>query len=266
MVNQQGLEGVKSTLWNPLAGLTFGGVFSGKNMTPAGTRRGRYASTDFKAWQLKSKEPARSHSMQAVLHINNTKNIGAWDAGLQTIQREAGKARLRARGESLDWWHDFWERSHVFINADKPDAASPVWQIGRNYQVFRYQLGCNAFGKYPTKFNGGLFTFDPEYVDPAMPFTPDHRQWGGGSFTAQNQRLVYWPMLKAEISTRSGPVRILSTRVDQCRGARPDLLGRQGRLLHRTDRKLRPPGRVRIWLEPEPVGRNRNRGQPLDQP
>ena len=29
------------------------------------------------------------------------------------------------------------------------------------------------------------------------PFTPDHRNWGGGTFTAQNQRLVYWPMLKA---------------------------------------------------------------------
>jgi len=27
-------------------------------------------------------------------------------------------------------------------------------------------------------------------------FSPDWRAWGGGSFTAQNQRLVYWPMLK----------------------------------------------------------------------
>jgi hypothetical protein len=27
--------------------------------------------------------------------------------------------------------------------------------------------------------------------------TPDFRAWGGGSFTAQNQRLVYWPMLKS---------------------------------------------------------------------
>ncbi|MFG0333144.1 MAG: hypothetical protein ACF8TS_07270, partial [Maioricimonas sp. JB049] len=38
------------------------------------------------------------------------------------------------------------------------------WQVARNYQVFRYQLGCNAFGSFPTKFNGGLFTTDPEYV------------------------------------------------------------------------------------------------------
>jgi hypothetical protein len=28
-----------------------------------------------------------------------------------------------------------------------------------------------------------------------MPYTPDFRRWGGGTFTAQNQRLVYYPML-----------------------------------------------------------------------
>jgi hypothetical protein len=58
-------------------------------------------------------------------------------------------------------------------------------------------LGCNAYGSDPSKFNGSLFTFDPVYVDAKMPFTPDFRRWGGGTMTAQNQRLVYWPMLKS---------------------------------------------------------------------
>jgi L-2-hydroxyglutarate oxidase LhgO len=58
-------------------------------------------------------------------------------------------------------------------------------------------LGCNAYSQWPTKFNGGLFTFDPMYVDQKMEFTPDFRKWGGGTMTAQNQRLVYWPMLKS---------------------------------------------------------------------
>jgi hypothetical protein len=58
-------------------------------------------------------------------------------------------------------------------------------------------LGCNAYGAYPTKFNGGLFTFDPVFVDSTQAFTPDYRKWGGGTFTAQNQRLVYFPMLKS---------------------------------------------------------------------
>jgi hypothetical protein len=58
-------------------------------------------------------------------------------------------------------------------------------------------LGCNAFGNYPTKFNGGLFTYDPSSTDSSLRFTPDFRNWGGGIHTAQNQRLVYFPMLKS---------------------------------------------------------------------
>jgi hypothetical protein len=67
-------------------------------------------------------------------------------------------------------------------------------------------LGCNAKGDYPTKFKGGLFTVDSvNSKTEAQTFsrgnshegqTPDYRMWGG-SFTAQNQRLVYWPMLKS---------------------------------------------------------------------
>ncbi len=59
-------------------------------------------------------------------------------------------------------------------------------------------LGCNAYGEYPSKFNGSLFTFDPVFISEGKyDWTPDFRQWGGGSFTAQNQRMVYWPMLKS---------------------------------------------------------------------
>ncbi|TAD93285.1 MAG: hypothetical protein EAY75_01185, partial [Bacteroidetes bacterium] len=39
--------------------------------------------------------------------------------------------------------------------------------------------------------------FDPSFVDKNFPFTPDHRNWGGGTHTAQNQRLVYFPMFKS---------------------------------------------------------------------
>ncbi|GAA6764672.1 hypothetical protein AAFH68_06040 [Flavobacterium sp. CGRL1] len=58
-------------------------------------------------------------------------------------------------------------------------------------------LGCNAYGKYPTKFNGGLFTVDPVHTNKDLNFTPDFRNWGGGTMTAQNQRLVYFPMVKS---------------------------------------------------------------------
>jgi hypothetical protein len=69
--------------------------------------------------------------------------------------------------------------------------------MGRNYQLFRYQLGGNAFGEYPSKFNGGNLIYDPVLVNENSRYEPDWRQWGGAVHTAQNQRLLYWPMLKA---------------------------------------------------------------------
>jgi hypothetical protein len=41
-----------------------------------------------------------------------------------------------------------------------------------------------------------------------MHFTPDFRNWGGGTMTAQNQRLVYWPMLK------SGDIELMKPQFD----------------------------------------------------
>ena len=57
-------------------------------------------------------------------------------------------------------------------------------------------LACNAHGAWPTKFNGGLLTVDPVYTD-KNELTPDYRNWGGGLHTMQNQRLVYFPMIKS---------------------------------------------------------------------
>jgi len=106
----------------------------------------------------------------------------------------AGSADPTASQKAANWWAAFWKRSFIYIGGDQ---HSPEWQAGRNYQLFRYMLGCNAHGDYPTKFNGGLFTVDPSLTDSSLRFTPDFRNWGGGTMTAQNQRLVYWPMLRS---------------------------------------------------------------------
>ncbi len=197
LVQQQGLEGIRDRLWNPLQDLAFGGLFWGEDMVPVGTRDGQYASTPFRAWWLESRAPGTRHELSAVLHVAHAKTIDEWDAGLQAIRRDAEANRAAARRNTQEWWRGFWERSYILVHPDRPDPASGPWQVGRNYQVFRYQLGCNARGAYPTKFNGGLFTFDPEYVDPRRTYSPDFRRWGGGSLTAQNQRLLAWPLLKS---------------------------------------------------------------------
>lgn len=192
-VQQQGLEEVKERMDNPLKNLTFGGMMMGKNLLPAATYTGRYMNTDFEAWPLKSAQPAKRHQMQMVLHTAQSAELDSWKAELQLTVHRFSKEKHAAK-RSADWWKAFWGRSFIFIHKDQ---NSPEWQMARNYQLFRYLLGCNAFGSSPTKFNGGLFTVDPVMTDTTLTFTPDFRNWGGGTHTAQNQRLVYWPMLKS---------------------------------------------------------------------
>lgn len=192
-VQQQGLQTVKSQLWNPLLGLTSGGTMWGEHMQPAGTVSGKYINTPYTGWQLKSVRPAKQHLINILLHTDQTPSYDAWYSGLQKTLQSANAAAKTAFRKTKTWWQQYWERSYIFI---QNDTASSEWQAGRNYQLFRYMLGCNAYGAYPTRFNGGLFTYDPVFVNEKYPFSPDHRNWGGGTFTAQNQRLVYWPMLK----------------------------------------------------------------------
>jgi len=186
-VKQQGLEDRKADLFNPLNNLIFGGFIQGDNMVSAGNYTGIYLNTPFKAWALKSKSPSRSQNITISLNARKAATVVDWERETNLSKRNSNQKA------SIKWWNDYWKKSFIYINSD--DKAAD--QSARNYQLFRYMLGCNAFGKYPTKFNGGLFTYDPQLTDSALKYTPDFRNWGGGTHTAQNQRLVYWPMLKS---------------------------------------------------------------------
>jgi hypothetical protein len=196
-VEQQGLQSVKEQLYDPTRNLIFGGRMFGENLIPDGLSEGRYASTDYQGWKLRSKQSADKHRLTVCLWTDTTGNLQRWEKGLEQQATRTVRQVAADRAETLRWWNAYWNRSFIRIDESKPDSTSKAWQVGRNYQVFRYQLGCNAYGSYPTKFNGGLFTYDPEFVDSKRSETADFRRWGGGSFTAQNQRLVYWPMLKS---------------------------------------------------------------------
>jgi hypothetical protein len=193
-VRQQGMDPVKDQLFNPLRNLTFGGTMMGDNMIQSGNYEGKYLDTDYMGWLLKSKLAAREQSLAIFLIGSQTESLNIWKEQLRSLVAEYKNTRETAFLKTRDWWHQFWNRSFVFIT-NRNDSTS--WSVGRNYQLFRYMLACNAYGEYPTKFNGGLFTADPVFTDTARHFTPDFRNWGGGTFTAQNQRLVYFPMLKS---------------------------------------------------------------------
>jgi len=185
-VRQQGLDNVKERMFNPLENLIFGGMIEAKGFRQAGTDVGTYCNTDFKAWKLASEKPLKKWELKIQLHTTQTEDIAVWE---KTVK----KPLTSDKKKNLEWWKNFWNRSFIHIRSDDNIG----FEISQNYQLFRYQLACNTFGDYPTKFNGGLFTFDPFHVDTTFRFTPDFRKWGGGTHTAQNQRLVYFPMLKS---------------------------------------------------------------------
>ncbi|MDE6692790.1 MAG: hypothetical protein K2K05_05335, partial [Muribaculaceae bacterium] len=191
-VNREHLDSVKHLLWNPLANLISGGRLSGENLRFTGTSDGVYDGTDFRAWNFTAAKPAKKHHYTITLNNAQGEDASRWRAQVDSI---ASTVNLKAdRRDSRKWWRDYWDRSYISV----PNASDSVTsRMTRNYELFRYMLGCNAYGKEPTKFNGGLFTFDPHHVKSDQVFTPDYRNWGGGTMTAQNQRLVYWPMLKS---------------------------------------------------------------------
>jgi hypothetical protein len=189
-VRMEGMDSVKEQLFNPLNNNTFGGAMKGATMKPVGITSGQYADTEFKAWTLETAQSVRSQHIEIALHSAQTNTLEEWKSALKTIQKETAQNPKADLAKTREWWKQFWNRSYIFIEGK--DST-----ISRNYQLFRYQLGCNAYGKWPTKFNGGLFTFDPSFVDKKYNHTPDFRLWGGGTMTAQNQRLVYFPMFKS---------------------------------------------------------------------
>jgi hypothetical protein len=194
-VTQQGMNAVKDQLYNPLKQLAFGGSLSGKNFSPAGTYDGVYVNTDYRGWKLKSNKAAKQHALNLYLYTRQVENIESWKQSLDSLEKTVRLNSKTGFARSQQWWQQFWGRS--FIQIDKTNISSKAWEVGRNYQLFRYMLACNAFGKWPTKFNGGLLTVDPVFTDTSNRLTPDYRNWGGGLHTAQNQRLVYFPMIRS---------------------------------------------------------------------
>ncbi|OMQ10379.1 DUF5703 domain-containing protein [[Flexibacter] sp. ATCC 35103] len=195
-VKQQKLESVKDQMMNPLANLTFGGFMTGNNLKSNGTYTGTYQNTDFKGFNLSSIKPSKKHDL--VLYLNTSQSdFETWNNGLKNQISANKNISKQAEKKTIKWWNDFWNRSFIFTQKNQSIEKDSVYQIGQNYQLFRYMLGCNAYGKYPTKFNGGLFTVDPVFTNSDLNFTPDFRNWGGGTMTAQNQRLVYFPMVKS---------------------------------------------------------------------
>lgn len=192
---EQGIEYLREYFPDVERNRTSGGIIIAKGMNAVENGSGRYINDDFTAYRLESALPELSFALTLYLLTAQSETEEAWETELNkriAADLDASDAKER----TLAWWRDFWRRSYVFVKPECGDPSDEDWQVGKNYQLFRYMQAANAYGEFPTKFNGGLFTVDAEAFVPGHKGNPDWRDWGGIMFTAQNQRLVYWPMIK----------------------------------------------------------------------
>jgi hypothetical protein len=197
LIQQQGLEAYSEKIFDDIKDRTFGGLLLGEGFVEAGTAEGLYQISPYKSWKIKSRKAGKEHHLAIATHIEQAENLASWKTQLYALAETSLEDNRDAFQKTVSWWNHFWERSYIFVHPEKADPENPVWQMSRNYQLFRYQLGGNIYGEYPTKFNGGNLIYDPVLVNEDSQYEPDWRQWGGAVHTAQNQRLLYWPMLKA---------------------------------------------------------------------
>ena len=163
IIKAQGLEAVADKVPNPSKNLTFGGRLAGSGFVAAGEGQGEYIGTPYRSWKMKTAKPATELNLSVVLRIAQDTTVAEWESEVVKLKEQAAKTEKADRKATRKWWADFWGRSRIVINpkSGTPDPEkSEAWRVGRNYQLFRYMLACNRSGKYPTLFNGGIFTMD----------------------------------------------------------------------------------------------------------
>lgn len=208
-MDAQGLGEVKGSMYNPQKDLITGGIMRTSGMEYAGKKDGEYCGTRFAGYEFASVQKAKTHHIEIFLHTAQCRDTDVWETQLRAAITGGTAA------ETIADWHVYWEKSHIFIGGAEENVH---WRIARNYQLFRYMQGCNEKSVLPNKFNGGMFTYDPSLAilgskipprhmcedydswserDKKYAYTPDYRRWSGGTYTIQNQRWLYWYMLKS---------------------------------------------------------------------
>lgn len=186
-IKAQGVEEFAKFVPDPLSGLTMGGRIDAPNLIDAGTGQSKFNNMPTRTCAVKAAAPVRRLDLCVTLRMEQDTSVTQWESRLAQDAQRAQREVTANGNAALAWWKDFWNRSHIAINggAEEKDAG---WLTGRNYQLFRYELAANRGGRMMTLFNGGVFNCQGN---------PDHRQWDFCQFMAQNERLIYWPMLKS---------------------------------------------------------------------
>lgn len=167
MLAQQGLTEYADQIVNKNRNRITGGILGGKGFVEDGQETGIYQVTPYRAWCIKSEKPAKKHTFQWVTYIEQEEETDQWISRLNKQYDQALKEKGNWK-RNKDWWSALWKRSWIITDPKKKDDDPRMWQMGRNYQLMRYQLATNFEGEFPSKFNGGNYTFDPFLVDSGL--------------------------------------------------------------------------------------------------
>ena len=175
VLENQSLTGLKGA-FDPLLHRTFGGQILANGFQSVGPN------------SLSQAVPSKTFRIQIATYTKQTPTQDEWLHGLKQVVAKGQSTALESRTQA--WWHRFWNRSWLLIDA--PAEKSVGHSIGLGYNLQRYVQACQGRGEYPIKFNGGYYTVDPKAM--GKPFNADFRNWGD-SHWFQNVRHMYHPML-----------------------------------------------------------------------
>ena len=134
---------------------------------------------------------------------DRAENAQAWVDETNAVLSDAASVSLESRKEARDkYWFDFSTRSWVrftpnydarMTEEERAALAEETFAVTQGYALQRFIFACQGRGKYPIKYNGGVFTTAPVAGAPGR---HDYRKWGPG-YWFQNTRLAYYSMLQS---------------------------------------------------------------------
>lgn len=141
---------------------------------------------------LATDRKVNNFTLKIVAYTEQTNTADDWINKVQEIAKQAPSFDVALRRTAL-WWKEYWNKSYIIVHTPDQIIGDKITQA---YILQNWMTACAGRGNYPIKFNGSIFTVDPEYTDPSKNYSPDYRSWGP-DYWWQNTRLMYHPMLKS---------------------------------------------------------------------
>ncbi len=187
ILNVQNIQIENREKYDPFLDRCFGFRVTGENVQ-------KTSDTELATTATVKNLDIRIRTFSEILH----EAAGREDA-VRQLTADAPSSSL-AKKRTAKFWKDFWNRSYIYVQT--PDTLSGK-RINESYIIQRWIQACGGRGNYAIKYNGSIFTVDPNLVEGKSVYgggeiqaSPDYRDWGG-DFWWQNTRLSYYPMLKS---------------------------------------------------------------------